>query len=93
VNLAAGTTDGHPGLLALTDRRLLFLPKDHPASASIEIALAALSRVEVGPTDLLGSLTVVHARETRTFEVPDRALQEMGDFLRARVPSNGPEPG
>jgi hypothetical protein len=86
-NLAAGTTEGHPGLLVITDHRIAFMPKKQAASVPVEIPLSALVRVAVVPSDLLGSLTVVYEGGTRAFEVPGRALQEIGDFLRARVPS------
>jgi len=84
-----GTRDGVGGLLAVTDRRLLFLRKGGGVDA---FAIGSLLSATVREGTVLGTLTVEHAGGAATFEVAASALAHVAGGLGVPVRTLGAEP-
>lgn len=84
-----GTRDGVGGLLAVTDRRLLFLRKGGGVDA---FAIGSLVSATVREGPVLGTLTVEHAGGAATFEVAASALAHVAGGLGVPVRSLPAEP-
>ncbi len=84
-----GTRDGVGGLLAVTDRRLLFLRKGGGVEA---FAIGSLVSATVREGPVLGTLTVEHAEGAATFEVAASALAHVAGGLGVPVRTLPAEP-
>ncbi|HXF74263.1 MAG TPA: hypothetical protein VNO79_16870 [Actinomycetota bacterium] len=84
-----GVRDGRGGLLAVTDRRLLFLRKGGGVDA---FALPSLTSAHVREGTVLSTLTVEHAEGQATFEVAASAVGGVAGALGVPVRTSGPAP-
>jgi hypothetical protein len=84
-----GSRDGVGGLLAVTDRRLLFLRKGGAVDA---LPLASVVSATVRKGTILGTLTIEHAGGAATFEVAGPALAGVAGALGVplRAPTEPP---
>jgi hypothetical protein len=87
-HLVAGTLGGRPGLLAVTDRRVLFLEQD---GGRIELVFNEITRLEATGADLLGTIEIATPAGRFAFQVPGAAVDQICEYLRGRVPVHRPE--
>ena len=87
-----GVREGTPGLLAVTDRRVLFLPK---AGGAEELGLPDLIWVTVEEGTVTSTIRLGHAAEDVAYEVPasgaPRVAGAMGRSVRT-IPAPAPSP-
>ncbi len=88
-DVGLGVRDGVGGLLAVTDRRLLFLRKGGGMDA---LALPSLTSAHVREGTMLSTLTVEHAEGQATFEVAAPAVGGVAGALGVPIRTSGPAP-
>lgn len=88
--LTGVTRNGKPGLLAVTDQRLFFVPKGRPGHAELEIPLKQVTSIRAARSAVLGTLIVNAPGVEEGFEMGDDQLERFSLFLGVRV---HPAPG
>jgi hypothetical protein len=88
--LTGVTRNAKPGLLAVTDKRLLFIAKGRPGRAELEVPLKQVSAFRVVRAPVLGTLVVNASGVEEVFEMADQQLERFNLFLGERI---HPSPG
>jgi len=92
LNLAAGEYDGHQGLLAVTDGRLLFFEKGMVRSRQEDFPYSKISSIQTSTGMLFGELVIfVSGNKAKLKQVvPKERATEIGDYIRARIHDGPP---
>jgi hypothetical protein len=83
--LTGATRNGKPGLLAVTDRRLVFVAKGQPGHAEIEIPLEHVTGVRSTPSSVLGQLVIIASGHEEGFKMANQQLERFSQFLEVRI--------
>lgn len=89
VTLAAGEYDDRLGIIAVTDRRVIFFDKGLMRSRQEDFPFERISSVQTETKMLYGSLTIFASGNKAVIKKvePKQRATEIGDYIRARTAS------
>lgn len=93
LNMAQGKYDDRQGLVAVTDRRIVFLEEGMTRSRVEDFTYEKISSVQTGKSMMYGTLTIYASGNTAEVKdvMPKERAAEIGDYVRTRL-SASPAP-